>query len=102
MLGVTPPTRRIRARASEPEANLNRTVRLAAVLSLAGCSPATRLAMEPSRLPPPPPNYRQQIAKWAKGFFVEYSSLRSVLISNPVPLDTPSGDVWLVCVQIDA
>src|SRR3954454_19503832 len=38
-----------------------------------------------------------------KSSFVEAPSLRSVMISDPVPIDLPSSSAnWLVCIELDA
>jgi hypothetical protein len=71
--------------------------------TLVGCSVPPR-TIDARTNPPIPANYnwKKYVASWMKSFFVEAPSLRSVMISDLVAIDDPSGVTWLVCVELDA
>jgi hypothetical protein len=72
-------------------------------LVLAGCNynRTPNFAVEaPAR--PLPADYRQQIIKWAKRYYVEPGSVTFLGIADPVPVLTEAGKFWLVCIELDA
>lgn len=60
-----------------------------------------RQAASVEDLPPIAPDYRAQIAAWARGFYAEGRSLAGSSVSEPVPARDSKGRlVWLVCLDV--
>ena len=75
-------------------------------LALASCIAAQPRTLDETTNPPLPEtatyNWKKAIAEWMKGAFVESSSLRSVMITDPVAIDLAVAATWMVCVEVDA
>lgn len=72
-------------------------------LGLTGCVGTPTAIVDRSELGPVPRDYRATIAAWARDFFAEPESLRSLAISEPVPARDGTGTLlWLVCLDADA
>ena len=70
---------------------------------MAGSVPGRALELRSSPPIPSSFNLKKTVADWIKSSFVEAPSLRSVMISDPVPIDLPSSSAnWLVCIELDA
>src|SRR3954464_12610503 len=70
---------------------------------VAGSVPGRALELRSSPPIPSSFNLKKTVADWIKSSFVEAPSLRSVMISDPVPIDLPSSSAnWLVCIELDA
>jgi len=73
-------------------------------LALASCIAAQPCTLDERTNPPIPAtyNWKKAIAEWMKGAFVEPSSLRSVMISDPVAIDLMAAATWMVWVEVAA
>jgi hypothetical protein len=80
----------------------NGFIPLVAGLALAGCLAQPRV-IDARTHPPLPPNYewRKHVADWMKNAFADPASLRGVMVSDPVAIDTASAATWLVCLEAD-
>src|SRR5690349_6569722 len=73
-------------------------------LALTSCIAAQPRTLDERTNPPIPATYdwKKAIAEWMKGAFVESSSLRSVMITDPVAIDVAAAATWMVCLNVDA
>src|SRR3954447_1790304 len=84
------------------------SIGVVSTLALASCIAAQPCTLDERTNPPIPAtynwtyNWKKAIAEWMKGAFVEPSSLRSVMISDPVAIDLMAAATWMVWVEVAA